>query len=58
MWGSTPSSRCSGSGRAQTNAPLVHFRARFRYRRLAGLLGRRGFDTGIITRVLADVLGE
>jgi len=27
------------------------------YRRLAGLLGRRGFDTGIITRVLADVLG-
>jgi regulatory protein len=28
------------------------------YRRLAGLLGRRGFDTGIITRVLADVLGE
>jgi regulatory protein len=28
------------------------------YRRLAGLLGRRGFDTGIITRVLADVLRE
>jgi regulatory protein len=28
------------------------------YRRLAGLLGRRGFDTGIITRVLADALGE
>lgn len=29
-----------------------------RYRRLAGLLGRRGFDTAVITRVLADVLGE
>jgi len=28
------------------------------YRRLAGLLGRRGFDTAVITRVLADVLGE
>jgi regulatory protein len=28
------------------------------YRRLAGLLGRRGFDTSVITQVLADVLGE
>jgi regulatory protein len=28
------------------------------YRRLAGLLGRRGFDTAVITRVLADVLEE
>jgi regulatory protein len=28
------------------------------YRRLAGILGRRGFDAGITTQVLADVLGE
>ena len=28
------------------------------YRRLAGLLSRRGFDTGVITRVLADVLRD
>jgi regulatory protein len=27
------------------------------YRRLAGILGRRGFDAGITTQVLADVLG-
>jgi hypothetical protein len=26
------------------------------YRRLAGVLSRRGFDTTITTRVLADVL--
>jgi regulatory protein len=29
-----------------------------KYRRLAGMLSRRGFDTGITTQVLADVLGE
>jgi regulatory protein len=28
------------------------------YRRLAGMLSRRGFDTDITTQVLADVLGE
>lgn len=28
------------------------------YRRLAGMLSRRGFDTAITTQVLADVLGE
>ena len=28
------------------------------YRRLAGILGRRGFDAGITTQVLADVLRE
>jgi regulatory protein len=28
------------------------------YRRLAGILSRRGFDTTITTRVLADVLGR
>jgi regulatory protein len=28
------------------------------YRRLAGVLSRRGFDTAITTQVLADVLGE
>jgi hypothetical protein len=28
------------------------------YRRLAGMLGRRGFDAALITRVLTDVLGE
>jgi regulatory protein len=28
------------------------------YRRLAGILGRRGFGAGITTQVLADVLGE
>jgi regulatory protein len=28
------------------------------YRRLAGMLGRRGFDAALITRVLMDVLGE
>jgi regulatory protein len=28
------------------------------YRRLAGVLGRRGFDSAITTQVLADVLGE
>jgi regulatory protein len=28
------------------------------YRRLAGILGRRGFDAGITTQVLADVLGQ
>lgn len=28
------------------------------YRRLAGLLSRRGFDTTVTTRVLADVLDE
>jgi regulatory protein len=28
------------------------------YRRLAGVLGRRGFDAGITTQVLADVLGD
>ena len=28
------------------------------YRRLAGMLSRRGFDTTITTRVLADVLGR
>ena len=28
------------------------------YRRLAGILGRRGFDAGITTQVLADVLPE
>ncbi|HSU35533.1 MAG TPA: RecX family transcriptional regulator, partial [Propionibacteriaceae bacterium] len=29
-----------------------------RYRRLAGLLGRRGFGSGTTSRVLAEVLGE
>jgi regulatory protein len=28
------------------------------YRRLAGMLSRRGFDAALITRVLADVMGE
>jgi regulatory protein len=28
------------------------------YRRLAGMLSRRGFDTAITTQVLADVLGD
>ena len=28
------------------------------YRRLAGMLSRRGFDSAITTKVLADVLGE
>jgi hypothetical protein len=28
------------------------------FRRLAGMLGRRGFDTAITTQVLADLLGE
>jgi regulatory protein len=28
------------------------------YRRLAGMLGRRGFDTAIATRVLTDVVAE
>ena len=28
------------------------------YRRLAGMLGRRGFDTAITTQALADLLGE
>ena len=28
------------------------------YRRLAGMLSRRGFDSAITTQVLADVLGE
>ena len=28
------------------------------WRRLAGLLGRRGFDTAVITRVLSDLLSE
>jgi regulatory protein len=28
------------------------------YRRLAGMLSRRGFDAAITTQVLADVLGE
>ena len=28
------------------------------YRRLAGMLSRRGFDTAITTQVLADMLGE
>ena len=29
-----------------------------RYRRLAGVLSRRGFGTGIVTQVLREVLGE
>ena len=29
-----------------------------RYRRLAGMLSRRGFDASITARVLADVLSE
>ena len=29
-----------------------------RYRRLAGLLSRRGFGSGTTSRVLAEVLGE
>ena len=29
-----------------------------RYRRLAGVLGRRGFGSGIVTQVLREVLGE
>jgi hypothetical protein len=28
------------------------------YRRLAGILSRRGFDASLITQVLRDVMGE
>ena len=40
------------------HAAMGAFARDVQYRRLAGLLGRRGFDTAVITRVLADVLGE
>jgi regulatory protein len=39
-------------------AAMNGLRRDVQYRRLAGILGRRGFDAGITTQVLADVLGE
>jgi regulatory protein len=39
-------------------AAMNGLRRDVQYRRLAGILGRRGFDAGITTQVLADVLGQ
>ena len=46
---------CSGPGRAKTSSDERTSRD-VQYRRLAGLLSRRGFDTAVMTRVLTDVL--
>jgi hypothetical protein len=51
-----PNSLALGAGRAKTSSDERAARD-VQHRRLAGLLGRRGFDSAVITRVLSNTAG-